>query len=66
MLYYHFKILSYFRIKGDLNGDYIQLILKKYKSYFVTYEVPPHTYSIREISELVYTMEDREGALQIE
>ena len=37
---------SCLRIVVGLDEDYIQLILKQYKSNFVTYELSPGTYSI--------------------
>ena len=41
---------SYFKIKNDLDGDDIQLILKQYNSDFVIYELSPGFYSIKNIS----------------
>ena len=42
------------------------MILKEYNSSFVTYKQLPGTYSIRDISEVVYTMGDHEGTLTVE
>ena len=49
-----------------LDEDDIQLILKQNSSNFVTYELSHGIYSIKDISEAVYTMGDHEGTLQIE
>ena len=51
---------------GDLNEDDNQLILRQYKSHFVTYEIPPGNYTLRDISDAVYTMGDQEGTLKLE
>ena len=56
----------YLRIVADLDEDDIPLILKQYKSYFITYEIPPDIYTIKEVSEIVYTKGNLEGTLQIE
>ena len=52
-------------VVGLDEGD-IQLILKQYKLNFVTYELLPRIYRVKEISEAVYTMGDHEGTLPIE
>ena len=57
---------SYLRIVVGLDEDDIQLILKQYNSNFVTYEKLPGIYSVKDISEVVYTMGDHEGTLKIE
>ena len=44
----------------------IQIILKRYNSNFITYEISPGIYPIENFSEFVYTMEDHEGTLQID
>ena len=38
---------SYFKIKNDLDGDDIHLVLKQYNSNFVIYELSPGFYSIK-------------------
>ena len=43
------------------DGTDIQLILKQFKSYFVTFEKPPGLYSIKDVPEVVYTMGDYGG-----
>ena len=57
---------SYHRVGRYLKEYDIQLILKHYISKFVTYEIPPGNYSIKDISEIVYTKANRPGNLQIE
>ena len=57
---------SYRRIVVGLVESDIQLILKDYNSNFVTYKLSPGIYTIKDISEAVYTMGDQEGTLQIE
>ena len=44
----------------------IQLIIKQYNSFFITYEVCPGVYSIKGYSEVVYTMADYKGTQYIE
>ena len=46
-------------------GD-IQLALNQNNSNFVTHEKPPGVYTIKDISEAVYTLGDNHGTLQIE
>ena len=57
---------SYLRILVGLDEDDIQLILEQYSSNFVTYEIPHGIYSIKDISDAVYTMGDHDGTLQDE
>ena len=57
---------SYLRIVARLDEDDIQLTLKQNKSVFVTYKIKPGIYSIKDISEAVYTMGDHEGTLKFE
>ena len=49
-----------------MDEDDIQLILKQYNSNFVTYELAPSVYSIKDNSEAVYNMGDNEGTLEFE
>ena len=56
---------SFLRTRSDLNEDDIQLILKHYKSLFVTFEIPPGIYTIKDISDAVYTVGHHEGTLQL-
>ena len=57
---------SYLRIVIGLDESDIWLILKQYKSNFVTYEIPPGIYKIKDISEVVYTMGNHAVTLKIE
>ena len=54
------------RIIAGLDEKNIQLILKQFNLYFITYELSPGIYKIKNISEIVYTMGHHEGTLQIE
>ena len=54
------------RIVVDLNEEDFQLISNHYNSNFATYELSPWIYSIKVILEVVYTMDDQEGTVQIE
>ena len=56
---------SYLRIVVALDEDDIQLFSKQYISNFITSEKPPGNHSILDISEVIYTMGDHEGVLQI-
>ena len=49
---------SFLRIVVGLNEDDIQMIFKQYKSYFVTYELYPGVYTIKDVSEAVHTKGD--------
>ena len=53
---------SFLRMTGDLDEDYIQLILKQYNSKFVTYELDPGIYTIEDNQEAVYPLGDHEGS----
>ena len=55
---------SFLRIVLGLEENVIELILKPYTSDFIIYELPPIIYSIKDISEVVYTMGNHEGTLQ--
>ena len=57
---------SYLRIVVGLDEDDIQLNLKQYNSNFITCKKSPGIYSVKEISEFVYTMGDHEKTLQLE
>ena len=48
-----------------LDEDGIQMILKQYVSNFITNEIPPGIYSIKDTSEVVYTKGGHEKTLQI-
>ena len=49
-----------------LDEDDIQLLLKQHDSYFNICELYLSIYSIKDISEAVYTKGDREGTIRIE
>ena len=53
---------SYLRIVIGLEEDNIQLILKQYNEKFVTYEIEPGNYNIKNLQKAVYSF----GNLQIE
>ena len=55
---------SYFRTVVGLDEDDVQLILKQYKSNFVIYELSPGIYTIKDIAEAVYPMDDHERTFQ--
>ena len=57
---------SYFRIVVGLDEEDSQLILKQSNSNFGNYEVSLGIYTIKYISEAVYTMCNHEGTLQID
>ena len=57
---------SYRRIVVGFDEDDIQLISKQCNSYFITYEIRPGMYTIKDISEAVYTEGDHDGNIQIE
>ena len=57
---------SYLRISFGLDEVDKQLILKQYKSNFVTHDLSPGIYTIKDISDAVYTMGDHEGTLKFE
>ena len=57
---------SYLRIVVGLDENNFQLILKQNDSNFVTYDLSPRIYSIKDIEEAVYNMADHEGTLQYE
>ena len=49
-----------------MNEDDNQLILKQYKEKFITYELSPGFYAIKDISEAVHLLGDHEGTLRID
>ena len=57
---------SYLRIVVGLDDDDIRLILKQYNANFVTYELSPGIYTIKDISEAVQPLGDHEGTNKIE
>ena len=57
---------SYLRIVVGLDEDDTQLILNQCNSNLITYESSPGIYSIKDVPDVVYSIEDHEGTLQIE
>ena len=57
---------SFPRIVVGLDENDIQIIFKHYNSSFVTYELYPGVYTIKDISEAVYTMVDHDRTRQYE
>ena len=52
-------------VVGSDEND-IQMTLKHYKSFFITYEISPAIYTIKDISEAVYTKGDHDGTINID
>ena len=57
---------SYLRNVVGLNEDDVQLISKQYISNFVTFEIPPGIYPIKDLQEPVHPLIDHEGTLKYE
>ena len=57
---------SRLRFVVGLDEDDIQLILKQYNSFLITYEILSGIYKIKNNSKVVYTMGDQEATLQVE
>ena len=57
---------SYLRIVVGLDEDDIRLILKQCNANFVTYELSPGIYTIKDISEAVHSLGNHEGTIKIE
>ena len=55
---------SYLRIVLGLDEYDIWLKLKQNNSDFVTFELPPGFYSVKDVSEAVYTIGDHKGTLK--
>ena len=53
------------RIRVDLDEEDIQLILKEYNSHFVTYELSPGIYTIRDISDAIHTFSGHSEDIEI-
>ena len=54
------------RIVVGLDEEDFRLILKQYKSHFITYEVTPEIYTIEDISDAVHTFSGHTEIIQIE
>ena len=57
---------SYLRIRVGLDEEDIQLILKEYNSHFITYQLSPGIYTIKDISEVVQTFSGHSDIIEIE
>ena len=57
---------SYFRIRVGLDEEEIQLILKEYNSHFMTYELSPGIFTIKDISDAVLTFSGHSEIIEIE
>ena len=57
---------SYLRIRVGLDEEDIQLILKEYKSHFITYQLSPGIYTIKDISDVVQTFSGHSDIIEIE
>ena len=57
---------SYLRIVVGLDEEDIRLILKQYKSHFITYELTPGIYTIQDISDAIHPFSGHSGIINIE
>ena len=57
---------SYLRIRVGLDEEDIQLILKEYNSHFITYELTPGIYTIKDISDVIHTFSGHTEDIEIE
>ena len=57
---------SYLRLVIGLDEKDIQLILKEYNSHFITYELTPGIYTIKDFSNAIQTFSGHEGTIQLE
>ena len=57
---------SYLRLVVGLDEKDIQLIPKEYNSHFITYELTPGIYTIRDFSEAIKTFSGHEETIQLE
>ena len=54
------------RIRVSLDEEDIQLILKEDNSHFVTYQISPGIYTIKDISDVVHTFSGHSEIIEIE
>ena len=54
------------RIRVGLDEEDFQLILKENSSHFITYELSPGIYTIKDISDAVYTFSGHSEIIEIE
>ena len=57
---------GYLRIRVGLDEEDIQLVLKEYNSLFITYELSPGIYTIKDISDVVQTFSGHSDIIEIE
>ena len=57
---------SYLRIRVGLDEEDIQLILKEYNSHFITYELSPGIYTIKDISDVIQIFSGHSEIIEIE
>ena len=57
---------NYLRIVIGLDEEDFQLILKQYKSHFVTYELTPGIYTIQDISDTIHSFGGQSEIVEIE
>ena len=57
---------SYLRIRVGLDEEDIQLILKEYNSHFITYELSPGIYTIKDILDVVQTFSGHRDIIEIQ
>ena len=57
---------SCLRIRVGLDEEDIQLILKEYKSHFITYQLSPGIYTIKDISDAIHTFSGHSEDIEIE
>ena len=57
---------SYLRLVVGLDEEDIHLILKKYTSHFITYELTPGICTIQDISDAIQTFSGHEETIQLE
>ena len=57
---------SYLTIRVGLDEEDIQLVLKQYNSHFITYQLSPGIYTIKDISDVVQTFSGHSDIIEIE
>ena len=57
---------TYLRIRVGLDEEDIQLVLKEYNSHFITYELSPGIYTIKDISDVFQTFSGHSEIIEIE
>ena len=57
---------GFLRIRVGLDEEDIQLILKEYKSHFITYELSPGIYTIQDISDVIQSFSGHSDIIEIE